>query len=82
MANKKEIILDENGAAPCKHCRRRKNKRLVYPVIKEDHGLFYARCPICCGEDKYDYLGLSKSKAISVWNKTMMNKGALPEEED
>lgn len=82
MTGKKEIILDENGAAPCKHCMRRKNKKIVYPVIKEYQGLFYARCPICCGEDKYDYLGLSKSKAISVWNKTMMNKGALLDEEN
>ncbi len=74
---KKDIVLNEEGAAPCKHCLKRKKKQTVYPIVVEDHGLYYARCPICSGEDKYDYLGLSRSKAISVWNKFMLGKGTM-----
>lgn len=79
---KKDVILNNEGAAPCKRCRKGKAKRIVYPVIAEDHGLFYARCPVCSGEDKYDYLGLSRAKAIKVWNKFMLGKGTTEEGSD
>lgn len=78
---KKEIILNEEGAAPCKHCLKGKKKQIVYPIVVEDHGLYYARCPVCSGEDKYDFLGLSRSKAIKVWNKIMLGKGTNTTEE-
>ena len=72
---KKDIILNEEGAAPCKHCLKGKTKKTVYPIIVEDHGLFYARCPECSHEDKYEFLGLSHNKAINVWNRTMLRQG-------
>ncbi len=73
---RKDVVLNKEGAAPCKHCLKGKNKKTVYPIIVEDHGLFYARCPECSNsEDKYDYLGLSKEKAIAVWNRTMLRQG-------
>ena len=72
---KKDVVLNAEGAAPCKHCLKGKNKKVVYPEIVEDHGLFYARCPKCNHDDKYDFLGLSRSKAIRVWNRTMLRQG-------
>lgn len=65
---------DERGAAPCKHCKR--HKIISYPKIVEVDDLYYARCPKCNYYDDYEFLALSKKKAINVWNITMENKTA------
>ena len=71
---KKNLVLDKNGAAPCKHCLKSKKKN-VYPKITDNQGLYYARCPECSKEDPFEFLGLTPAKAISNWNRIMMGKG-------
>ena len=70
---KKNIILNSEGAAPCKHCL--KKKVVAYPTVVNIQGLFYARCPCCSKEDPFEFLGLSEKKAINTWNRIMLNKG-------
>ena len=71
---KKDLILDSNGAAPCKHCLKLKKKN-VYPVIVNNQGLYYARCACCNKEDPFEFLGLTPEKAINNWNRIMLGKG-------
>lgn len=74
--SKKTIEYDENGAAPCKHCLRK--KEVHYPYVVDVDGLFYAKCPNCNYYDQFEFLGLTRKKAIRVWNETMENKSEFP----
>ena len=74
---KKEIQYNEEGAAPCKHCKRK--GQVVYPRIVEISGeeLYYAQCPKCEHWDIYEFLGATRRNAIKTWNNTMLNKESL-----
>ena len=74
---KKEIQCNEEGAAPCKHCKRK--SQIVYPRIVEINGeeLYYAQCPKCKHWDLYEFLGTTRRNAIKNWNSTMLNKESL-----
>lgn len=74
---KKEIQYNEEGAAPCKHCKRK--GQIVYPRIVEIGGeeLYYAQCPKCKHWDIYEFLGATRRNAIKTWNNTMLNKEFL-----
>lgn len=72
---KKSIVLNSEGAAPCKHCLR--HNKVVYPTVINIQGLFYARCQCCSKEDPFEFLGLTAKKAINNWNRIMLNKGDL-----
>ena len=74
MTKKKEIILNANGIAPCKHCLK-KHGEYVYPKVLNIQGMFYTRCPNCTEEDPYEFLGLSEKNSLATWNRTMLNKG-------
>ena len=69
---KEDLLHDDRGAVPCKHCRRK--GKIVYPRIDEVDEMFYARCPCCKHWDIYDFLALTKTKCIQVWNRTMEAK--------
>lgn len=71
---KKDVVLNKDGAAPCKHCLK-KSKKNVYPVISSNQSLFYARCPNCNKEDPFEFIGLTEEKAINNWNRIMLGKG-------
>lgn len=71
---KLDVQLNEEGAAPCKHCMKVK-KRAVYPRIVDVDDLYYAQCPECKYYDIYEFLGLSHKKAIQIWNNTMLFTG-------
>lgn len=71
-----KVELNEEGAAPCKHCLRSKKKKVVYPKIVNVEGLYYAQCPECSYYDIYEFLGASHKKAIQVWNNTMLYTGS------
>ncbi len=64
-----KIKYNDEGAAPCKHCKRK--KKTSYPYVVDVDGLYYAKCPTCNHYDQFEFLGLSKQKAITVWNRTM-----------
>ena len=72
-----KALYNEDGALPCKSCKRK--GKIVYPKIVEISGedLYYAQCP-CCNNRKwdiYEFLGPNKKGAIKTWNATMgMNK--------
>ena len=70
----KKVEFDERGAAPCKHCL--KHKKLAYPIIVKQEGMFYARCSECRKEDPFEFLALSEKKAIAVWNRAMTTKSS------
>lgn len=72
--NKKIVLHDDRGAAPCKFCKR--NGKIVYPKVVEIDDLYYAQCsnPRCHHSDQYDYLGISVKRTIENWNRTMENK--------
>ena len=74
---KKEIQYNEEGAASCKHCKRK--GQIVYPRIVEISGeeLYYAQCPKCKHWDLYEFLGTTRRNAIKNWNSTMLNKESL-----
>ena len=73
-----KILYNEEGALPCKCCKRK--GKIVYPKIVEITGeeLFYAQCPECKNKkwDIYEFLGPSKKGAIKTWNYTMGNSKA------
>lgn len=73
-SNKKGLIYDERGAAPCKFCKRKGH--IVYPKIVEIEDLYYAQCsnPKCHRSDPYDYLGSTVKRTIENWNRTMKGK--------
>lgn len=69
----KHLLYNEDGALPCKSCKRK--GKIVYPKIVEISGedLYYAQCP-CCNNKKwdiYEFLGANKKGAIKTWNATM-----------
>jgi hypothetical protein len=66
---KKNIEYNEDGAAPCKYCKR--NKIKSYPYISRVDDLYYAKCPHCNHFDPYEFLGISKKRTIEHWNETM-----------
>ena len=72
---KNEIKYNDEGAAPCKHCKRK--GETIYPRIIEITGeeLYYAQCPKCKHWDIYEFLGSTKKNAIRTWNNTMLSKG-------
>lgn len=70
-----KLVRNEEGAAPCRHCLKH-SKKEVYPVVVTLDGMYYARCPKCNEFDKYEFLALSRKKAINVWNITMEGKGS------
>ena len=74
---KKEMQYNEEGAAPCKHCKRK--GQIVYTRIVEINReeLYYAQCPKCKHWDLYEFLGATRRKAIKTWNNTMLNKESL-----
>lgn len=74
---KQEVLYNEDGAAPCKHCKRK--KILVYPRVIEINGedLYYAQCPNCKHWDIYEFLGSSKKNAIRRWNEAMLSKETI-----
>jgi len=73
---RKDIKLNKDGIAPCKHCLKHKKKN-VYPIVVEKQGLYYARCPDCIYEDPYEFLGLTEKKALAAWNRIMLGRGEL-----
>lgn len=64
---KKEVIFDERGAAPCKWCNKKRHVD-VYPRIVQIEDLFYAQCSKCHDHDMYEFLAVSREKAIKRWN--------------
>ena len=72
----KHLLYNEDGALPCKSCKRK--GKIVYPRIVEISGedLYYAQCPNpkCHHSDPYDYLGSTVKRTIENWNRTMENK--------
>lgn len=66
---KEEIQYDEQGACPCKACKRK--KRIKYPRLTIIDGLVYAQCPGCDRYSPYEFLGMTKKFAIVNWNDTM-----------
>ena len=74
IKNKKGLIYDDRGAAPCKFCK--KGGHLVYPKVVEIEDLYYAQCsnPKCHHSDPYDYLGSTVKRTIENWNRTMEGK--------
>lgn len=70
----KEERRNEEGMAPCKHCLK-KYKKYNYPQIVVIDGMYFARCLNCNEYDKYDFLALSRTKCINVWNKYMEGHG-------
>lgn len=69
--SKEEMIANEQGAYPCKTCKRK--KIISYPNVFNVNGLFYARCPNCNKYDLYDFLGTTKKAAIRNWNEIMIH---------
>ena len=65
-------VLNKEGAACCKNCKRK--KVISYPYISAVDDLFYARCPNCNYYDQYEFLAISRKKAILNWNTTMLAK--------
>lgn len=68
---KEKVIKDENGACPCKACKR---KHIIsYPIVNNITGLYYAKCsnPECDKYDPYWFMGTTKKNAIANWNDTM-----------
>ena len=52
-----------------------KEKKVIsYPYISAVDDLFYARCPNCNYYDQYEFLAISRKKAILNWNTTMLAK--------
>ena len=76
-----KVELNDEGAAPCKHCLKSK-KKFVYPKIVNVDELYYAQCPECKYYDIYEFLGLSYKKAIKIWNNTMLFTGSGNNKED
>lgn len=72
--NNNQQKRNAEGMAPCKHCLK-KHKKYNYPQIIVLDGLYFARCPECQEYDKYEFLALSRTKCINVWNKHMEGKG-------
>jgi len=68
MANK--TVYDENGACPCKICKRKLNQNIFPTYVKIDD-LVYARCPSCEKYSPYEFLGTTKKGAIAAWNECM-----------
>ena len=69
-----KVELNNEGAAPCKHCLKSK-KKFVYPKIVNVDELYYAQCPDCKYYDIYEFLGLSykntdNNKIIIIKNAT------------
>lgn len=67
VKKQKEVIFDERGAAPCKWCSKKRHVN-VYPRIVQIEDLFYAQCSKCHDHDMYEFLAVSKEKAIKRWN--------------
>lgn len=82
MAKKEEVIYDEQGACPCKSCKRK--KITSYPTVFEVSGLFYARCSCetCTKYDLYAFIGITKKDAIRNWNDTMEHHETPIKEEE
>lgn len=68
---KKEIIFDERGAAPCKWCSKKRHIN-AYPKIVQIDDLYYAQCTKCHDNDMYEYLAITKEKAIKRWNASQL----------
>lgn len=70
-----KVLYNEEGALPCKYCK--KHGKIVYPKIVEITGeeLYYAQCPNCKNRkwDIYEFLGANKKSAIRTWNYAMGN---------
>lgn len=73
MSKKEELIKDENGAYPCKACKR---KHITsYPIFTKVMGLYYAKCanPSCAKYDPFEFIGTTQKNAIENWNATMQH---------
>ena len=44
-------------------------------MIKEMDEMYYAQCPKCNKHDPYEFLGITKKKAIDRWNNCQCSRG-------
>ena len=71
-----EMIRNEEGALPCRHCFKKGNKT-VYPRVIVVDDLYYAQCPECNHYDKYEFLGATRKATIKNWNDTMEGRNIV-----
>lgn len=76
---KEDIQYDEQGACPCKNCKRK--KIISYPTVFEVGGIFYARCNTCEKYDLYEFVGIKRKDAIRNWNDTMLHHDSTIKDE-
>jgi len=70
--NEKDLVLDSNGAAPCKICRRK--NIISYPTYFKVDNLVYARCTNCEKYSPYEFVGANKKGAVNHWNLVMQSR--------